>query len=87
LAKHGVGFPEAATIFGDPLSFTVPDPDHSVSEQRYVTVGFSFRCRLLVVAHAEVESASVFALDPDVAAAFPNAEAVNDALRKAAGLN
>jgi len=53
LAKHGVDFPEAATIFGDPLSFTVPDPDHSVSEQRYVTMGFSFRRRLLVVAHTE----------------------------------
>jgi uncharacterized DUF497 family protein len=28
--KHGVSFPEAATVFGDPLSLTVPDPNHSI---------------------------------------------------------
>lgn len=54
LAKHGVGFPEAATAFGDPLSLTVPDPDHSVGEERYITMGISYRQRLLVIAHTEV---------------------------------
>jgi len=34
LAKHGVGFEEASTIFGDPLSFTILDPEHSLSEER-----------------------------------------------------
>ncbi len=29
LRKHGVSFDEAATVFADPLSITVPDPDHS----------------------------------------------------------
>ena len=53
LAKHGVGFPEAATAFGDPLSLTIPDPDHSVGEQRYLTMGVSYGQRLLVVAHTE----------------------------------
>ena len=53
LAKHGVDFAEAATAFGDPLSLTVPDPDHSVSEQRYITMGVSYSQRLLVVAHTE----------------------------------
>ena len=28
LEKHGVSFDEAATVFGDPLSLTIPDPDH-----------------------------------------------------------
>jgi hypothetical protein len=32
------------------------------------------------------EGSNVVLLDPDVAAAFPDAKAVNDALRKAAGL-
>lgn len=32
------------------------------------------------------EGSNVVVLDPDVAAAFPDAKAVNDALRKAAGL-
>jgi uncharacterized DUF497 family protein len=34
-AKHGVSFSEAATVFGDPFSVTVPDPDHSVGEVRF----------------------------------------------------
>ena len=28
-AKHGVSFGEAATVFGDSLSLTIPDPAHS----------------------------------------------------------
>jgi uncharacterized DUF497 family protein len=34
LSKHGVTFEEAVTVFGDPLSDTVPDPDHSLEEYR-----------------------------------------------------
>ena len=53
LAKHGVGFQEASTIFGDPLSLTIPDPGHSLSEKRYITVGRAFSGKLLVVVHTE----------------------------------
>ena len=53
LRKHKVGFPEAATAFADPLSLTIPDPDHSVGEERFVLIGQSARRRLVVVAHAE----------------------------------
>jgi len=53
LNKHGVTFHEAATVFGDPLALTYPDPDHSLGEQRYLTFGLSLTGRLLVVAHAE----------------------------------
>jgi len=55
LKKHGVSFDEAVTPFYDPLSATFDDPDRSVEEQRYVTIGFSSKDRLLVVAHAERE--------------------------------
>ncbi len=51
--KHGVTFEEAATAFSDPLSITIPDPDHSTRENRYVLIGISQQSRLLVVAHAE----------------------------------
>jgi uncharacterized DUF497 family protein len=51
--KHGVSFEEAVTAFYDPLSATFDDPDHSVDEQRYITIGFSSRGRLLVVSHSE----------------------------------
>jgi len=53
LKKHGVSFEEGVTVFYDPLSATFDDPDHSVGEHRYVTIGLSSRDRLLVVAHAE----------------------------------
>ena len=53
LAKHGVGFEEASTVFGDPLSLTIPDPEHSLSEERYITVGRAFSGKLLVVVHTE----------------------------------
>ena len=51
--KHGVAFAEAATVFGDPLAATYPDPEHSMNEQRYLTVGLSGRGRLLVIAHTD----------------------------------
>jgi uncharacterized DUF497 family protein len=53
LKKHGIDFREAATIFDDPLSMTFPDPDHSDSEQRFLTIGQTIRGRALVVAHTE----------------------------------
>lgn len=58
LAKHGVSFSEAATVFADPLSTTILDPDHSLGEQRFLLLGFSHRQRLLVVAHTEGENAT-----------------------------
>lgn len=57
LGKHQVGFTEAATVFEDPLGITVYDPDHSVDEERYLTVGASARGRLLIVAHAAEDDA------------------------------
>jgi uncharacterized protein len=51
--KHGVSFQEAATVFGDPLAATIPDPDHSQGESRFLTIGYSSSNRLLVVSHAE----------------------------------
>ena len=53
LRKHGVDFHEAATCFGDPLSLTIPNPDHSVTEERWILMGLSTAGRLLVVAHVE----------------------------------
>ena len=53
LRKHGVDFEEAATAFGDPLSVTIPDPDHSADEQRWLIVGESGVGRLIVVAYTE----------------------------------
>jgi uncharacterized DUF497 family protein len=51
--KHGVSFEEAVTAFGDLLSITVPHPDHSADETRFLLLGLSDQDRLLVVAHIE----------------------------------
>jgi uncharacterized DUF497 family protein len=40
-AKHGVTFEEASSVFGDPLSLTIPDPAHSQLEERFVIIGHS----------------------------------------------
>jgi len=53
LRKHKVSFEEAVTALSDPMAATGTDPDHSISEDRYVTFGVSERGRLLVVAHTE----------------------------------
>jgi hypothetical protein len=53
LRKHRVSFHEAATVFGDSLAITYHDPDHSISEQRFITVGVSNAGRFLIVAHAD----------------------------------
>jgi uncharacterized DUF497 family protein len=49
LRKHRVSFDEAVTVFYDPLSATFDDPDHSVSERRFITVGYSAHGMLLAV--------------------------------------
>ncbi len=134
LRKHRVSFEEAVSVFYDPLSATFDDPDHSVGERRFITVGYSAHERLLAVSHTErgrlcassardllrdtrgsdmkrkgqvpsddlspeynfdyskavrgkyyrrllKEGANVVVLEPDVAKAFRDSAAVNDALR------
>jgi uncharacterized DUF497 family protein len=53
LRKHGVDFHEAGTVLADTLSTTFPDPDHSVDETRYLTIGASAQGRILVVVHTD----------------------------------
>ena len=51
--KHGIGFQEATTVFGDGLAKTISDPDHSTGEERLLTIGQSNVARLVVVCHIE----------------------------------
>lgn len=55
LQKHGLSFEEAATVFGDPLSDTFDDPNHSFDEHRFLTIGTSGAGRLLIVSHTDRE--------------------------------
>jgi uncharacterized DUF497 family protein len=49
--KHGVAFSEAITVFSDPLSITISDPDLDIDEERFVIIGMSGKRRLLIVVH------------------------------------
>jgi len=49
--RHGVAFEEAATVFKDPKAISIFDPDHSETEDRWVTMGLSEKGGLLVVIH------------------------------------
>ncbi|MCA1612979.1 MAG: BrnT family toxin [Acidobacteria bacterium] len=53
LSKHGVSFAEGSTVFADPLSLTIPDPLHSADEERFVTLGLSYRERWVAVVYVE----------------------------------
>ncbi len=53
LKKHDISFQEAATVFGDELSITFDDPDHSLNEHRLLTFGFSRTGKAIIVSHTE----------------------------------
>lgn len=53
LRKHGVTFQEAATVLEHVLSITFRDPDHSLEESRFLTIGLSSIGRILLVAHTD----------------------------------
>jgi uncharacterized DUF497 family protein len=53
LSKHAVSFEAASTVFSDPASLTISDPDHSLLEPRHITMGLAFNGKLLVVAHTD----------------------------------
>ena len=51
--KHGVSFLEASEVFDDDYSSSVPDPDHSADEERYLIFGISKQGRYVVVSYTE----------------------------------
>ena len=57
IRKHKVGFERAATIFRDPNLISIPDEDHSESEERWITMGLDENGILLVMSHKFESSA------------------------------
>ena len=51
IKKHGVSFIEASSVFLDDFALLIPDPDHSVDEDRFVIIGLSNLYRLIIVCH------------------------------------
>jgi len=50
-ARHGVDFPEAATVFLDPLALTFDDPDHGLFEAREITIGHTVKQQSIFVSY------------------------------------
>ena len=53
LAKHGISFDDAKTVFDDGFFLVFEDPDHSTEESRFIIMGQSKKGRLLVVAYTQ----------------------------------
>ena len=53
--KHGVSFDLAATVFRDPLMISIPDEEHSETEERWITMGQAENSKLLLVVHTYLE--------------------------------
>ena len=62
LAKHGVAFEEAQTVFLDQSARLIDDPGHSEDEDRFLLLGYSFQARCPIVGHCHRQSDSVIRL-------------------------
>ena len=51
LKRHKVSFDEATSVFTDPFALTFDDPEHSLDEQRHITIGTSKKQRILFLSH------------------------------------
>jgi hypothetical protein len=56
--KHGISFEEAQSVFYDEFAVQFFDEDNSVSEDRFLMLGFSDEARLLIVCHCECNQGS-----------------------------
>ena len=57
--KHGVSFDEAQSVFCDEFAVQFFDDDRSVSEDRFLMLGFSDEARLLIVCHCERDQGNI----------------------------
>jgi uncharacterized DUF497 family protein len=62
VARHGVSFEEAQSVFLDENARLIDDPDHSSDEARFLMLGYSFQARCLIVSHCYREADSVIRL-------------------------
>jgi hypothetical protein len=49
--KHKISFERAAAIFRDPNLLSIPDNEHSQTEERWLTMGLDKNGVLLVISH------------------------------------
>jgi len=51
IKKHDISFKEAQSAFKDEHAIQFFDPDHSVSEDRFILLGISATLRVVIVCH------------------------------------
>lgn len=56
IKKHKISFEEARTVFFDDNARLIPDPEHSITEDRFIILGFTIKLRILVVVHSYKEN-------------------------------
>ena len=56
IKKHKISFEEAKTVFFDDNARLIPDPEHSISEERFIILGLINKFRLLIVVHTYKEN-------------------------------
>lgn len=53
LDKHGVSFDEAVSAFFDDFARVKPDSDHSLGEERWILMGYSYNNKLLTISFSD----------------------------------
>ena len=59
IAKHGVDFEEAKSVFADEFALVLFDKDHSNDEERFLILGMSQKERILLVVHCYRENDTI----------------------------
>ena len=59
IAKHGVDFEEAKSVFADEFALVLFDEDHSNDEERFLILGMSQKERILLVVHCYRENDTI----------------------------
>ena len=59
ISKHGISFEEASTVFYDDNAILFDDPDHSISEERFLIIGYSYKDHICIVSHCYRESENI----------------------------
>ena len=57
--KHRISFEQASYVFSDPYALSQFDLDHSEGEDRWILLGKSLNCALLVVVHKYINEADI----------------------------
>ena len=59
IAKHGVDFEEAKSVFADEFALVLFDEDHSNDEERFLILDMSQKERILLVVHCYRENDTI----------------------------